>query len=149
MHSPFGTTYEYVTGVFHVNDPASIETTEMTVFFWNRGESEASVSARLYRFNDFLNEIGPFTVEPGKLFGEGWIYQVDSPGFNDPSPYYWARLFSSSREVVPSMRFNTPAEFEPGLPAAPPVQQLFVAPRDFAVFEFPTHLTPPIGPIEP
>jgi hypothetical protein len=147
MHFPSGTSYEYVSGVFHVNPPETALSTELTVFFWNRGESEATVSALLYRYNDFLTEIGPFAVEPGKLFSEGLVDEVDSPGFNDPSPYYWARLFASSVEVVPSMRFSTPTDFwGPTPPPNPPVQQLFVSPRDFAVFEFPTPLRPPIGP---
>ena len=111
MPLPLGTSYEYVSGVFHVNDPQTAEWTEMKVFFWNRGDSEATVSARLYRFNNFLNEIGPYTLAAGEIWGEGWVYDVESPGFNDPSPYYWARLFASSAEVVPSMRFNTPTDF--------------------------------------
>lgn len=149
MPLPLGTSYEYVSGVFHVNDPQTAEWTEMKVFFWNRGDSEATVSARLYRFNNFLNEIGPYTLAAGEIWGEGWVYDVESPGFNDPSPYYWARLFASSAEVVPSMRFNTPTDFwGPTPPPNPPVQQLWIQPRDFAVFEFPTPLGPPIGPAE-
>jgi hypothetical protein len=80
-----------------------------------------------------------FTVRPGRAFLDNWTLEALGGGSDTSEGQgWWARIYTTSRNVVPSIHF-----YGPGLP------DRYVSVGDMAVFELPTGFVPPtIGPVE-
>ena len=74
------------------------------------------------------------TVDPLRTGGYGLGAETD-PGFV-AWELWWVRIFVTSRNLVPTMRFHVD-------PTPPPVPEFFFGPGDFAVFPVKAHLEPP------
>jgi hypothetical protein len=128
--------YEYVSGVGAVFE---LHESSVEIHVANRGGYEAIARAYLSMHNQTKFDSGDGTIAPGDVWFTAYVPQ-DS---EDLGPY-WARIFTTSRNLVPSMRiWRTEAENEP------PISDVYFAPGDFAVFELPYRPFPPIPPIGP
>jgi hypothetical protein len=131
--------YEYVSGVgavFEVNESV------VQINVVNRGATEGVFRAFLSQENVTKFDSGDISVGPGQL--SITEFQPHSPA---DLGQYWGRIFTTSADLVPSMRiWRTQVENEP------PVSDVYFAPGDFAVFELPWRPWPfppiPVGPAE-
>ena len=81
-------------------------------------------------------------VYPGRIFLVNWGLVVSGAGDSDTGfdQGWWLRMFTTSRDVVPSIHFY-------GNPGSP---EFYFSAGDFAVFDLPGSFHPPlIGPSEP
>lgn len=127
--------YEYVSGVgavFELRDSF----VEITIV--NRGVTEEVFRASLTQGNMTKFDSGDISVAPGNLSGTGF-----GPQSAEDLGQYWGRIFTTSANLVPSMRiWRQQVENEP------PISDVYFAPGDFAVFQLPRrHFPPP--PIVP
>jgi hypothetical protein len=129
--------YEYVSGVgavFELNE-SSVE-----INVANRGGTEGVFRAFLSQQNVTKFDSGDISVAPGHLSITAFV-----PHSATDLGQYWGRIFTTSANLVPSMRiWRTQVENEP------PISDVYFAPGDFAVFELPWRPfpPPPIGPAE-
>jgi hypothetical protein len=85
---------------------------------------------------------GDHTVDPGQV----WYTHFVPQNSEELGPF-WARIFTTSPNLVPSMRIwrTSPESGEP------PVSDVLFAPGDFRVFQLPFRRhppQPPLGPVE-
>jgi hypothetical protein len=129
--------YEYVSGVGSVFELGS---SVVQINVANRGGTEGVARAFLSQQNATKFDSGDGTIAPGDL----WLTEYE-PGSEWDLGQYWARIFTTSANLVPSMRiWRTQVENEP------PISDVYFAPGDFAVFQLPFRAfpPPPIGPVE-
>jgi hypothetical protein len=130
--------YEYVSGVGSVFE---LGESSVEIAVANRGGSDGVVRAYLSQRNTTKFDSGDATVAPGHL----WFTAYVPTGPEDLGPY-WARIFTTSANLVPSMRvWRTQVENQP------PISDVYFAPGDFAVFQLPFRPfppPPPVGPVE-
>lgn len=129
--------YEYVSGVGSVFE---LRESVVQINVVNRGGSDGVARAYLSEENVTKFDSGEATIAPGHL----WITEWE-PSTPADLGQYWGRIFTTSRNLVPSMRiWRTQTENEP------PVSDVYFAPGDFAVFELPFRPfpPPPVGPVE-
>jgi hypothetical protein len=134
--------YEYVSGVLTlVHGTDRVMSIDFT--FANRGENPETARVILYRDNEIRHDTGDRTVPPGGT--DGWGYAL--PVSSELRPLYWARIFTTSINIVPST-LVTESILLHGQ-SQPRIWDTYIAPRDFAVFELPYHPFPvPPPPIE-
>ena len=129
---------EYVSGVGSVFE---LRQSSVEIWITNRGGSEGVARAFLSKENVTKFDSGEATVAPGAT----WVTGFGPSSPEDLGPY-WARIFTTSANLVPSMRiWRTEVE------NTPPISDVYFAPGDFAVFELPFRVfppPPPIGPVE-
>jgi hypothetical protein len=132
--------YEYVTGVFPLVLASPEYERSITFFFTNRGHTREIARVILLKGNETMLDTGDRTIDPGGLDGYG--FGDENPG--EFRPLFWARIFTTSVNVVPSVLVDA---VETGQ-SQKPVWQAYISPRDFAVFELPYRpfQPPPIGP---
>jgi hypothetical protein len=146
--------FEYVSGVLELNqgevyvlnvlnadgDPApQFWEAEPWFRFYATNVGENAEAARV-----LFNDRETVTFDSGNLYiGRGDVAEAEFRGWPppDPSPrprgvpapypLVWARIFVTSKNVVPSFQYDLTTL---GLPN-PPLPQLTVSPADFAVFE--------------
>ena len=129
--------YEYVSGVGAVFE---LHESSIEIFVTNRGVAEGVFRAFISQRNVTKFDSGDISVAAGGLSNTGFAPSDAA----DLGPY-WARIFTTSANLVPSMRiWRTQVENEP------PISDVYFAPGDFAVFELPWRPFPPIsiGPAE-
>jgi hypothetical protein len=138
--------FEYVSPVLWLARSMS-EIWTLDFSFANRGTTEETFAILLTEFHfeqEQPTEYDPgATLHPGRVFLVNWSFELlggdDSDiGFDQG---WWARIYTTSRDVVPSIHFYA---------EDPRDAEFYVAHGDFAVFELPGSFRPPvIGPAEP
>ena len=127
--------YEYVSGVGSVFE---LRDSVVEIYVVNRGGTQGVARAFLSQGNTTKFDSGDQTIAPGDL----WITGYGPSSVGDLGSY-WGRIFTTSADLVPSMRiFRQQVENEP------PISDVYFAPGDFAVFplHFRFFAPPPIGP---
>jgi hypothetical protein len=122
--------YEYVTGVFPLVLASPEYERSITFFFTNRGHTPEAARVILLKGNETMLDTGDRTVDPGGLDGYG--FGDENP--DEVRPLFWARIFTTSVNVVPSVLVDA---VETGQSPQRAVWQAYISPRDFAVFELP------------
>jgi hypothetical protein len=130
--------YEYVSGVGSVFE---LRESSVEINVTNRGATKEVFRAFISLRKVTKFDSGNLSVAAGDLSTTGWGPPQSQADFGP----YWARIFTTSANLVPSMRiWRTQVENEP------PISDVYFAPGDFAVFELPWRPfpPPPIGPAE-
>ena len=131
--------HEYVSASVWMGPSTSGTDWSLTIWLANRGEVTESFQAqfvgRLPEAETFLTP--EYQVEPLQTGGYGLGAETD------PNvvawELWWVRIFTTSLNLVPTMRFDVQGTQDP------PVPEFFFGPGDFAVFQLPTSVDP--GPI--
>ncbi len=126
--------YEYVSGVGSVFE---IQGSVVDIMVTNRGAVDGIARAYLSQGNTTKFDSDNGTVGPGDLWSVGY-----SPETPEDLGQYWGRIFTTSADLVPSMRiWRSQVENEP------PISDVYFAPGDFAVFELRRIVfqPPPVG----
>ena len=138
--------YEYDSGVGVMAELNFESNTE--IYIVNRGGDLGIARAFLYKAEQPPNTLkfdsGVAVVPPGTFC---LIEHGPRQNTAEDLGLYWARILTTSRNLVLSMRvWRTQVETEP------PISDVYFAPNDFAVFELhpnPPFVMPPIGPRAP
>jgi hypothetical protein len=111
----------------------------------NRGQSEELFVFAATAFNFAVDEppfvAPPFPVRPGRSFLMNWTVELlgSSDSDIDYDRAYWSRIYTTSRDLVPSIHY-----YANGVTNGP---EFYVSPGDFMAFDVPGALIPPvIGP---
>lgn len=126
--------YEYVSGVFLLDDERVNAIPSLDFFIANRGNTVESARGTLLEKDVTRLDSGDRTVSPGDVAAFGWARELEDPDV-DFRPWYWARIFTTSVNLVPSIRLDY--QTLQGGQSQPPLIQAYVGPGDFAVFELP------------
>jgi hypothetical protein len=128
--------FEYVSGVGSVFE---LRESSVQINVANRGGTDAVARAVVLDESVTKFDSGDATVAPGHVWFTGY-----SPQTAADLGQFWARIFTTSPNLVPSMRiWRTQVENEP------PISDVYFAPGDFAVFELPFRPFPPLPPVGP
>jgi hypothetical protein len=137
--------YEFDSPVIWMPPAPSIWTFDFS--FANRGAVDQLFYILLTEFHfasdQPTNDAGPNTSRAGRIFLVNWT--IEMLGSQDASGW-WARMFVTSRDVIPSLHAyaDTP---EPDT-SPPYYPDFYFSPGDFAFFEIPGGYRPPgTGPI--
>jgi hypothetical protein len=139
--------YEYVSGSAQVTvaSEGDIETgSAVRTYVTNRGGTDGVARVILSVGVSFENppayDSGEITLVPGQMWANDFFPDLDHVGL------YCARIFTTSVNLVPSLRISNPPASAGGFP-----DEVYFAPGDFAVFTLPwlPFPIPPIGPAEP
>jgi hypothetical protein len=125
---------EYVSGVIPVIASSPEYYYEVDFWFANRGG--IAEHARAILGNGQTIDLGDLNVDPGDINGYGWVEE-------DPCDVsqYWARIYTSSANVVPNVVVTAGSPTNPHNPWL-----TYIAPNDFAVFQLPEIFSLPQGP---
>jgi hypothetical protein len=135
--------YEYVSASVFMGPITSGTEWSLVITLANRGQTTEHFRVQFIRGPQPLHpfetfESGDYTVEPLRSGGYGLGNEAD-PGVVDWEQW-WVRIFVTSRNLVPTMRFDV-EEADPATPPAEP--EFFFGPGDFAVFPLQVHVEPP------
>jgi hypothetical protein len=137
--------HEFVSGAVELFE---IRSSVFQVYVANRGGTDAIARAIVWSWHSAGNvrsvkfDGGPRSVTPGEVWSGG--FEPDSE--QDLNSLFWARILTTSLNLVPSAR----AFRSPEVANKPPVTDVYISPGDFAVFELPSRpFFPPLPPIGP
>jgi hypothetical protein len=118
----------------------------MDFSFANRGSTLESFAILLTEFHfaeEQPSEYDPGArLYPGRVFLVNWGFELLGGGDGDTGfdQGWWARMYTTSRNIVPSIHFYADVAGGP---------DLYFSRGDFDVFELPGSFSPVIGPSSP
>jgi hypothetical protein len=141
--------FEYVGPLLWIpEDPSVVAVSDFSLS--NRGSSDESFAILQTEFKFAQDQ--PVYATPGTVARAGRSFLVNwalpyfnSPDDEDAGQGYWAHIFTTSRDVVPSIHFYVVDAQTGSVVASYP--EFYVSPGDFAVFELPLELPSGISPV--
>ena len=130
---------EYVSGVMILTGSSAAFINEFHFLFANRGGTAEVARGILFRTSQMVLDTGDLNIDPGDI--GGWGFGDEAGEF---APLYWARIYTSSANVVPSVQVIAGSTTGPESDHLPWLT--YIAPNDFAVFQLPHFPSLPQGP---
>lgn len=135
--------HEYVSGAVEL---FLLESSSFMLYVANRGATDGVVRGVVWSWHPAGNvhsvrfDGGDQTVAPGEM----WIGGFEADSEVDLNSLFWARIYTTSPNLVPSAAARRPSGVD-----TTAVTDVYFGPGDFAAFELPFRVLPPLPPIPP